>query len=318
MAYPKTIRLGTRGSPLALRQTEMVRTCLARVVPGIETEVVVIHTSGDWDPAQGETRLAESEGGKGLFAKEIEAALLKGEIDAGVHSMKDMESHLPKGLIIDQMLAREDARDCFIFKNLSNSIQSLDNLPKGMVIGTSSVRRAAFLKARRPDIRIVPLRGNVETRLGKLRKGEQGMEGIVMAYAGLKRLGLEKEVGFIVGIDDMLPSAGQGAVGIEISQNSQKDLSIFSQISDLKTVLCVKAERAALAVLDGSCHTPIGAHAWLEQGTMHLRVAVVSEDGRERFFEEARDAVADIRAAEQLGRVTGESLKVKIPSSLLQ
>ncbi|MCC7304821.1 MAG: hydroxymethylbilane synthase [Alphaproteobacteria bacterium] len=313
----KSIKLGTRGSPLALRQTEMVRAALAKAWPDMETEVVVIKTSGDWDPQQGETRLSESEGGKGQFAKEIEEALLAGRIDAGVHSMKDMESHLPAGLAIECMLEREDVRDVILFKGLANSTRKLEDLPRDFIIGTSSVRRAAFLKNRRPDLTIVPLRGNVQTRLDKLQRGEQGMQGIVLALAGLKRLGLPAEPGFIVEPEEMMPCAGQGAVGIETRREDQEALSIFNRINHFETLLCVKAERAALAVLDGSCHTPIGALARLEKDKMKLRVCVAALDGSRIFEEQAQMDVKDAAAAEKFGRLTGEKLKARLPAGFL-
>jgi hydroxymethylbilane synthase len=295
-----------------------VRAALARVAPEIKIEVVVIKTSGDWKPEQGEIRLLESAGGKGQFAKEIEEALLDGRIDAGVHSMKDMESHMPDGLVIDYILPREDPRDCFIFKDLADKVQKLSDIPRGMVIGTSSVRRAAFLLRSRPDLSIVPLRGNVGTRLEKLRKGELGMEGIILAHAGLKRLNLENEADLVVEPDDMLPSAGQGAVGIEIVQNRSKELSIFSQISCSNTLHCVKSERAALAVLDGTCHTPIGAYATLKNEHMRLRVAVVSSDGTHDIMEDISGHVTNARDAEELGRQAGEKLRAGILPGLLE
>ena len=315
--YPSKIRLGTRGSPLALKQADMVRTALLGAKPDIEVEVVIIKTSGDWVPEHGEKRLLETAGGKGQFAKEIEEALLEGHVDAGVHSMKDMESHLPKGLVIEHMLPREDARDCIIFKDLANNIQSISGLPQGMVIGTSSTRRAAFLLRERPDIRIVPLRGNVQTRLDKLRNGEQGMGGTLLAMAGLKRLGIGHEAGLVLPVEEMLPSAGQGAVGIEILDNSRKNLSVFDQISCSKTLLCVKAERMALGILDGSCHTPIGAHATLENGMMRLRVQVASNDGQKSFSADETVTVGDVSAAENLGKKLGEELKKKLPPGML-
>jgi hydroxymethylbilane synthase len=316
----KKIKLGTRGSPLALTQTEMVRTCLKKVAPGLEAEVIVIRTSGDWKPEQGETRLSEEKGGKGQFAKEIEEALLDGRIDAGVHSMKDMESFLPDGLIIEHMLPREDPRDCFVFKDLANNIQSILGLPNGITIGTSSVRRAAFLLGHRPDIKIVPLRGNVQTRIDKLRAKnfEYSMDGILLAYAGLKRLGIGHEAGLIVPENEMLPSAGQGAVGIELLDKNRDNLSIFDQITCSKTLYCVKSERLALAILDGSCHTPIGCYATIENGVMNLRLKVARLDGQQVFSEEVNGSVSSVAEAEDLGRKAGESLKAKLPPGCLE
>ena len=316
MGKSKLIRVGTRGPPLALRQTEMARAALKAAWPDIETEVVVIKTSGDWTPAQGEARLIETQGGKGLFAKEIEQALLEGRIDAGIHSMKDMDSHLPSGLIIDHMLPREDARDVIIFNNLANNVQKLKDISQGATIGTCSVRRQAFLLSKRPDFKIVPLRGNVQTRLDKLHDSKE-MNGIVLAKAGLKRLGLEVKGAFDVGIDEMLPSAGQGAVGIEIRAADEHLITIFSHINHFDTVICVKAERAALANLDGSCHTPIGAHATYENSALKLRLGIASLDGRESFYEEDLANIADIQTAEKFGIALAEKLKASIPPETL-
>ena len=313
----RSIRIGTRGSPLALRQANMVNEALSRAWPGLKTEIVVIRTSGDWSPADGEQRLSEAAGGKGQFAKEIEEALMAGRIDAGVHSMKDMESFLPSGLVIDHMLPREDVRDCFIFRNDFKHIRSLLDLPEGFVVGTSSVRRAAFLKAIRPDIVIVPVRGNVQTRLDKLQAGAQGMGATMLAMAGLKRLGLEHQADLVLEPDEMLPSAGQGAVGIEVRQDDLEVLSIFSQISCYETVIKVKSERAALATLDGSCHTPIGAYATYEGGEMSLHVKVSSVDGAAFYEQFAKEKILDVAAAEALGAQLGRALLNVMPSGFM-
>lgn len=314
--HPDKIRLATRGSPLALKQADMVRTALMKAAPDMKVEIVEILTSGDWKPEQGENRLLETAGGKGQFAKEIEEALLDGRADAGVHSMKDMETFLPAGLVIEHMLPREDPRDCFVFRK-SMGAGSIADLPQGITVGTSSVRRASFLLAGRPDIRVVPLRGNVGTRLEKLERGEQNMDGILLAYAGLKRLGLSERAHLIVGEDEMLPAAGQGAVGIEILASRRDKLSIFGQISCSDTLVCVKAERAALAVLDGSCHTPIGAHATLEGGRMRLRVQVTSNDGTQDFRIEDTRAIDGVPAAEKFGQEVATILKPRIVPGIL-
>jgi hydroxymethylbilane synthase len=314
----KKIRLGTRGSPLALKQADMVRTALFEVAPDIETEIVVVKTSGDWSQEQGENRLLETAGGKGQFAKEIEEALLDGRIDAGVHSMKDMESNLPKGLVIEHMLPREDPRDCIVFKDLAKKVQNIRYLPENTVIGTSSVRRAAFLLRHQPFIKVVPLRGNVQTRIDKLKNGEQGMDGIMLAMAGLKRLGIGHEVCLAVETQDMLPSAGQGVIGIEILDNSQKMLSIFDQITCSDTLFCVKAERMALAVLDGTCHTPIGCHATLKDGMMHMRLQVSSLDGLSSSFVDETEPVSDVASAEAFGEKLGGWLLESMQPELRQ
>ncbi len=305
----KTLRIGTRGSKLALAQTGMVARAIEAAHPGIHIEIVEIKTSGDWKPSDGETRLAEAEGGKGLFAKEIEEALLAGEVDCGVHSMKDMASFLPRGLVIDHMLPREDARDAF----LGNAYKCLADLPRGARIGTSSLRRQAFVLAKRPDLIIAPLRGNVPTRIEKLRKGQ--VDAAVLAYAGLKRLGLEGEADCVIDIEDMLPAAGQGAVGIETRADDAQTRALLDALHCRETGLRVAAERAALQVLDGSCRTPIGAHAVIEDGELRLSVVVASADGKQFFREDVAGPEDDAAA---LGRKAGEVLKKRVPKELLE
>lgn len=321
------IRIGTRGSPLALTQTRMVREALAAVFPRIETEVVIIKTSGDWTPTDGEVRLSESEGGKGLFAREIEAALLKGEIDAAVHSMKDMDSNLPEGLAIDHMLPREDARDVLIFsgalkeklpqgwRETERSLaEALALLPEGAAIGTASVRRSACILRQRGDLQTAVFRGNVQTRLDKLAAGQ--VDATLLALAGLKRLGLAGYVDVILPAADMLPAAGQGAVGIELRRVDAHLARMFDRISCAETVLRVKAERETLRVLDGSCRTPIGAHAVYADGTLYLDAEVLSFDGRERFSDRISGAVQTPQEAVSLGREIGERLKTRIPAGV--
>lgn len=302
------LRIGTRGSKLALIQTGMVAEAVKARHPGISIEIVEIKTSGDWKPADGETRLAESEGGKGLFAREIEQALLAGDVDCGVHSMKDMASFLPEGLVIDHMLPREDARDAF----LGNDHKCLADLPQGATVGSSSLRRQAFILAKRPDLKVVPLRGNVPTRIEKLRNGQ--VDATVLAYAGLKRLGLEGEADCVIGPEDMLPAAGQGAVGIETRIGDAATRALFDALHCRDTGLRVTAERAALQVLNGSCRTPIGAYAEIEGARMRLAVVVASEDGTQFFREEI---AGDAAVAEALGRRAGEALRTRVPEELL-
>ena len=311
------IRIGTRGSPLALKQTEMVQAAIARVAPGLEMEVVVIKTSGDWRPEQGEARLIEEQGGKGQFAKEIEEALLAGSIDIAVHSMKDMESDLPEGLVIDHMLPREDARDVLLFNGL-DKIGNLADLPQGARVGTASVRRMAFLRALRPDLQISTLRGNVQTRIDKMRSGK--VDVIVLAVAGLKRLELEDEIarGLVLEPDEFLPPAGQGGVGIERRKNDKKLLAILGQISCESTVFCVFAERAALRVLSGSCHTPIGAYGTIKDGRMYLRLTLAALDGSALYTEEIQQEIRSAQEAEKLGELLGKKLKARVPENLLQ
>lgn len=312
------IRIGSRGSPLALKQVEMVQDALDGVFPELETEVVIIETSGDWRPSDGEVALSEREGGKAQFAKEIEEALIAGDIDCAVHSMKDMDSFLPDGLVIDHMLPREDARDALLFSDhvRAGKCDAFDLIPQGARVGTVSVRRAAFLLSKRPDLKIEPFRGNVQTRIGKLRVGQ--VDVTMLAIAGLKRLGIADEADVVLDVEEMLPAAAQGAVGIEIRESDAEVLSIFSRISNLNTVLCVKAERSVLKVLDGSCHSPIGAYAVLDGGEMWLRVRIVSLDGVQVFEDDIRGQVLSVDEAQALGAEIGARMKAIIPKGVLK
>ncbi len=311
------LKIGTRGSPLALTQTEMVRSALARAVPGLQTEIVVIQTSGDWRSEQGEVRLSALAGGKAQFAKELQEALLTGAIDCAVHSMKDMAAVLPDGLVIRHMLPREDVRDAVLLRDRGAGIGRLEDLPKGARVGTSSVRRQAFLLARRPDLEVTVLRGNVQTRIDKLRAGQA--DATLLAVTGLKRLGLEAEIAFVLEPEICLPAAGQGAVGIEINQANSDILSIFDQIYCKPTTIAVTAERAMLAALGGSCHTPIGALAvWQENEILRLTGALASLDGAQIHGAMEMRPVRTMAEAEALGRVLGERLKTMAPPELLE
>lgn len=313
---PEKLRIGTRGSKLALRQAEMVRRALAAKQPGLEIELVTIKTAGDWRPEQGETRLMSAKGSKGQFVKALEEALLAGEIDAAVHSVKDMETALPAGLTVRHMLARDDPRDALLVSQaLRGRIKTLEDLPPGAKIGTASVRRQAFTLNRRPDLKVVPLRGNVETRIQKVRAGQ--VDATFLACAGLNRLGLDHEIDAVIPLRDMLPACGQGAIGIEIKENNINALAVFDQINHTPTFLCVSAERAVLAVLDGSCHTPIGAYAVIDNDILHLRACVAALDGSEIYYEELEEKVTARKQAEQGGRKLGRRLKQAVPPALL-
>ncbi len=209
----KKIVIGTRGSELAMTQTNMVCDALREAWPDLEIEVKEILTSGDWRISDGEVRLATADGGKGQFATEIEVFLTLNEIDIAVHSMKDMDSNLPDGLVIDHMLPREDARDTLLFAD-RDAVCAIEDLPAGTVVGTASVRRQAFMLSLNPALRVVPLRGNVGTRIEKVRRGD--VDVTLLATAGLNRLGIAGEADVILNEDVMLPAAGQGAVGIEM------------------------------------------------------------------------------------------------------
>ncbi|MGB0719224.1 MAG: hydroxymethylbilane synthase [Bdellovibrionales bacterium] len=319
----RILKIGSRGSPLALRHVEMVRAALSVQFPDLQTELVVIRTSGDWSPSDGEVRLSEAAGGKAQFAKEIEAALLAGEIDCAVHSMKDMDSVLPDGLVLKHMLPREDVRDCLLFSGERGRVRAdggIKAIPHGAVVGTASVRRRAVLLAARPDLKIVPLRGNVQTRIDKVRAGQVDVS--LLALAGLKRLGLAHEADVVLDINDMLPSAGQGAVGIEARCDDDAVLSIFGQISCAKTVLCVSCEREVLRVLDGSCHTPIGVYAAIDGGQVSLRIQVNSLDGDACYKDSARFDAADMDRALECVRESARdfafAFKAQIPDDIFQ
>ena len=295
------LRLGTRGSRLALTQTGLVRDALARAVPALAApdavEIVAIKTTGD---AIQDRPLSEA-GGKGLFVKEIEEAMFSGRIDAAVHSMKDMPTAQPPGLVISAFLPREDTRDVLI----ANDAARIADLRQGAIVGTSALRRRALLLHRRPDLAIVTLHGNVETRLAKCRSGT--VQATILALAGLKRLGMER-VGTPIPEDEMLPAVGQGAVCIETRIDDQRTRGWLAAIDHQPTSICVSAEHAMLAVLDGSCRTPIAGHAVLTGDGLHLRGLIARPDGSEVIFTERRGPLAD---AEALGRDAGEELKRK-------
>jgi hydroxymethylbilane synthase len=268
------LRIGSRGSPLALVQAREVQNRLAAAgVDAARIEIAVIRTTGD---VVQDRPLAEA-GGKGLFTKEIEEALLAGKIDIAVHSSKDLPTVLPTGLVLAGFLPREDARDAFI----SRKAKTLSDLPPAAVVGTASPRRQAFVKRLRPDLAVVTLRGNVETRLRKLEAGE--VDATLLAVAGLKRLGLLAAATAILGLDEFLPAVGQGAIGIETRAGDARTRALVAAIDDADTATALAAERAFLAVLDGSCRTPIGGHATVSGGTLRFRGLVVKPDGSEAF-----------------------------------
>jgi len=266
-----SLRIGTRGSPLALVQARMARSRLAAVA-GIseeEFEFVVIRTTGD----RIQDRSLVEEGGKGLFTKEIEEALLEGRIDLAVHSAKDMPTILPKGLILAACLEREDPRDVFI----SRQARSLGELPRGASLGTASPRRQAIAKRARPDLRVQPLRGNVETRLRKLEAGE--VDATLLALAGLKRLGLAERATHIMSADEFLPAVGQGAIGIETRENDKRMSDTLARIDHIDTTTAIICERAFLAALGGSCRTPIAGHATVSGDAVQFRGLIARPDG---------------------------------------
>ena len=305
------LRIGTRGSKLALKQTNMVADALKHAHPSLEIEIVEILTSGDWRPAHGEVRLMESKGGKGQFAHEIEQRILAGEIDCGVHSLKDMPSFLPEGLEINHFMKREDPRDVF----LSPKYKNFSELPEGAVIGTSSLRRQAFILNKFPHLKIVPLRGNVATRIEKLEQGQ--VDATFLAMAGLVRLGLTSYLTKILEVEEFLPACGQGIIGIEIRSGDNATSALFDAISCPETAKISFAERAVLQVLDGSCHTPVGSYATLNNGRMILRCAVAQPDGSYYLEDSIEGPVADIRDATTMGQFLGHRMKPKLPEGIL-
>jgi hydroxymethylbilane synthase len=286
-------RLGTRGSPLALTQARMVRDalCAAHGWADTDVELVIVRTTGD----RVQDRALAEIGGKALWTKELDAELLGGRIDAAVHSMKDVETIRPDAIRIAATLPRADVRDRLI------GAESLEVLPHGATIGTSSPRRRAQLLRLRPDLAIVLLRGNVETRLGKLAAGE--VDATLLAAAGLDRLG-RNEVGHPIGTDVMLPAPAQGAVGIEVRRDDASACALVAVIDDAATHACVRVERALLAALGADCHSPVAALASLAGATLSLRAELLSEDG-------------DAHVSGTIEGVTGEDLGAALADDLL-
>ena len=266
-----SLRIGTRGSPLALVQARMVRARLAAAA-GLEEgaiELVVIRTTGDTI----QDRTLAEEGGKGLFTKEIEEALLDGRVDLAVHSAKDMPTVLPDGLVLAACLEREDPRDVFI----SRAAHSLSELARGASLGTASLRRQAIAKRARPDLRVLPLRGNVETRLRKLDAGD--VDATILALAGLKRLGLSDHATAVMSAEEFLPAVGQGAIGIETREDNNSMRDILARLDHGDTSAAIMCERAFLSELDGSCKTPIAGHATLSGDAVQFRGLIARPDG---------------------------------------
>lgn len=310
-----SIRIGTRGSKLALIQAQRVVDAIKAVQPDTDIEIVVIQTSGDWKPSHGETLLSAAAGGKGLFAKEIEMALMDGRINVGVHSLKDVETFMPDELSISHMLPRDDARDAFISHN--HKYKSIESLPDGAVIGTSSVRRGAILLSMRPDLKIVPLRGNVDTRLEKLANGQ--VDATLLAVAGLSRMGITDKATDYIAPEKMLPAVCQGIIGLQIVATDHETSSILDKIHHTPTGLIAVAERALLSVLDGSCRSPIGSYAqWINDDEMELRGLVLSPDGQDTYADNETANVKTVQDAQALGVHVGTAIKNMTPQKYLQ
>lgn len=300
---PTIIRIGTRKSPLALVQTKQVRDRLLSHWPGLQAEIVEIATSGD-KFMQPLTDI----GGKGLFTKEIEEALLDKSIDIAVHSMKDMPTVLPKGLIIATMPEREDPRDMLVGKN----IFSIENIPQGATFGTSSLRRRAQLLMLRPDLRMIDFRGNVQTRLKKL---EDGMAvATMLARAGLIRLQLPSVSGVTLPVETFLPAVAQGAIGIECRENDDLMRELLAVLSHAPTEMAVLCERSFLRELDGSCRTPIAGYAEISDKKIRLRGLIVKPDGSAHYRIESQGGIGDAVA---LGQQAGRELKASAGANFL-
>jgi hydroxymethylbilane synthase len=297
------LRIGTRASPLALIQANIVRQQLAQAHPALADpaaiEVVPMRTTGD----RIQDRTLSEAGGKGLFTKEIEEALLAGTVDLAVHSMKDMPTRLPPGLVLGCFLERADPRDALI----CDQAKTLAELKPGTLVGTASLRRAALVLHARPDLRVTPLRGNVDTRLRKLNDGV--VQATLLACAGLDRLG-KIGVGHPLSPEEMLPAVGQGAICVEHREDDDRIAAWLEPLNHFPTAQCVLAEHALLAVLDGSCRTPIGGFAELDGKDLRLRALIAKPDGSALYFTERRGPLGDsvtmgIDAAEELKRRGG-------------
>lgn len=293
-------RIGTRGSPLALIQTDIVRDAIVAAHPELAgaIEVVVIKTTGD----KIQDRALADVGGKGMFTKEIDEALLEGRIDLAMHSVKDLPTAFPEGIALPSMLVREDPRDVFV----SLKYKTLAAMPAGARVGSASLRRQSQVLNRHPRLKAVIFRGNVNTRLKKLEAGEA--DATILALAGLKRLGRMDVATEVLEPEVMLPAVGQGALGVACRADDGDAMRLLAAVNDTATATCVAAERAMLAVLDGSCRTPIAGYAELEGKTLRLRGLVATPDGT-RVFTAA--ATGDATQATALGEQVGHELRNK-------
>jgi len=288
LEFMKTLKIATRQSPLALWQAEYIRARLQELHSDLTVELVKFVTQGDKIL---DTPLAKI-GGKGLFVKELEAALLDGRADLAVHSMKDVPMALPEGLTLAVICEREDPLDAFV----SNQFEKFADLPQGAKVGTSSLRRKSQILKQRPDLQIIDLRGNVGTRLGKLDDGQY--DAIILASAGLKRLGLSERIRHCLTPDISLPAVGQGALGLECRAADNEVLALIQPLLHQETDVCVRAERAFNAYLEGGCQVPIAGYATLQNGQIHIEGRVGSADGQTLLRAELTDEASN---AQQLG-----------------
>jgi hydroxymethylbilane synthase len=285
----QTLTIASRESALAMWQAEHIRARLEALHPGCAVSILGMTTRGD----QILDVTLSKVGGKGLFVKELEVALEAGHADLAVHSMKDVPMELPPGFELAVIGEREDPRDAFV----SNRFERLSDLPPGSVVGTSSLRREAQLRARYPHLTVQPLRGNVGTRLKKLDEGQ--FDAILLAAAGLKRLGLGARIRSVLSVEESIPAAGQGALGIEILSGRPEVAAMLAPLNDADTAACVRAERQVSRVLGGSCQVPLGAHAVLESGRLVVKGFVASPDGARFIHDHAEGDASDPEAVGQ-------------------
>jgi hydroxymethylbilane synthase len=295
----KALRIGTRASALALWQANHIKEKL-RQLHGVDAELVRIRTSGDHFQTASVAQIGAEMGTKGVFIKELEDALLAGQVDLAVHSMKDVPTETPAGLAFPAITKREDPRDCLI----SSKSPALKDLPAGARIGTGSLRRQAQLRHYRHDLQVLELRGNVDTRLRKVAAGE--FDAIILAVAGVTRLGAFERITEIIPPEIILPAVGQGALGIETREDDAGTAKLVAALNDPETHACVTAERALLHELEGGCQVPLGAWARLADGVLRLEACLLSPDGKECLRGESMGEAAD---AEEIGKRLGKILR---------
>jgi len=310
MADANVLRIGTRGSPLALTQTRMVQSRLVaahrRLAEPHAVEIVAIKTTGD----RVQDVVLSVLGGKGLFTKELDEALLDGRIDVAIHSMKDVPTFLPEGIVLSSLLVREDVRDAFV----SPRYKSFAELPQGTIVGTASTRRRAQILARRPDLAVEPLRGNVETRIARLNEGS--MAATLLAYAGLRRLGKTEVAREVLPVETILPAVGQGALAATFRADDTRTRALFQPLVDSATEAAIWAERAMLAILDGSCQTPIAGYASLDGGkVLTLKGLIAHPNGTQVVEAQASGPAGE---ADQIGVRVANELLFKAGPALLR
>lgn len=308
ISYPKKLVIASRESRLAMWQAKYVQDCLKKLYPDCDVSILGMTTRGD----QILDRTLSKVGGKGLFVKELEVALEEGRADLAVHSLKDVPMQLPDGFELACIMEREDARDAFV----SNDYGQLADLPSGAMVGTASLRREASLRSKFPQLNIQPLRGNLDTRLSKLDKGEYAA--IILAAAGLKRLGMAERIRSLLSPEDSLPAAGQGALGIEIRAGRPEIQACLAPLNHAPSAMAVTAERAVSRALGGSCDVPLAAYAvWEGEGSLYLRSFVSSTDGQSICRSEKKLALNSMAEANVMGLSVANDLIEQGAMSLL-